>query len=339
MSKRIDRIYYFDYTQKIGFYDSISDFTSVEMQYISMAVSTEKIRVNSTPTQFTIDVDLSTQIREYAISHMEQLVEISEQLAINSPQYIYICYADDTEKYYKYNEEFCNIFSMATSNVVIEEIPAPQVTSPYALQKDTSLDSTSYTGSTSTTTTSYVQPTINTKSSYSKKNDEVPWGKILIGAFLILVLSVISIYGITNSSETASTTHTTSDANAVREPTSGTILYGEPVYNGSEGSEITITTSSEEACMVKLKTAGGTTRLSFYVRAGDTVTVGVPREYLYVYFASGDTWYGTTKLFGEYTSYSKDNELRDFINHTWEYTLYPVTNGNFSETPIDASEF
>ena len=79
--------------------------------------------------------------------------------------------------------------------------------------------------------------------------------------------------------------------------------------------------------------------MSFYVRAGDTVTVGVPCEYLYVYFASGDTWYGTSHLFGEDTSYSMDDTICDFTEYTWEYTLYPVSSGNFSQTPIDEDEF
>lgn len=122
----------------------------------------------------------------------------------------------------------------------------------------------------------------------------------------------------------------------VTEPRSGYILSGAENYYGSE---ITIKAHSSESCVVKLKTSGGTTRLSFYVRAGDTVTVGVPAEQLNVYFASGDTWYGENDLFGEYTSYYKDSSICDFTNYTWEYTLYPVSNGNFSQTPIDEDEF
>lgn len=67
--------------------------------------------------------------------------------------------------------------------------------------------------------------------------------------------------------------------------------------------------------------------------------MGVPAEYLYVYFASGDTWYGASNLFGEHTNYSMDDELLNFKEYTWEYTLYPVTDGNFSQTPIDADDF
>lgn len=122
----------------------------------------------------------------------------------------------------------------------------------------------------------------------------------------------------------------------VTEPKSGEILAG---YEDYDGSEITISASSGDSCVVKLKTRSGATRLSFYVRAGDTVTVGVPREHLYVYFASGDTWYGQYHLFGEDTSYSMDDTICDFTKYTWEYTLYPVTSGDFSQTPINAEDF
>lgn len=122
----------------------------------------------------------------------------------------------------------------------------------------------------------------------------------------------------------------------VSEPFTGTILEGFERYNASE---ITVTASKSESCVVKLKNSYGTTVLSFYVRAGQTTTVGVPAQSLYVYFASGKTWYGKEDLFGAGTSYSKDDDLLDFKSYTWSYTLYPVTDGNFSETPIDADEF
>ena len=120
------------------------------------------------------------------------------------------------------------------------------------------------------------------------------------------------------------------------EPRSGTILSGVEYFNGSK---ITISASSSESCVVKLKTPSEVEVLSFYVRAGETVTVGVPKEYLYVLFASGDVWYGKDDLFGENTSYSKDDEICNFVDYTLEYTLYPVSSGNFSQTPIDEDEF
>ncbi len=122
----------------------------------------------------------------------------------------------------------------------------------------------------------------------------------------------------------------------VTEPITGTVLEGHERYNASE---ITVTASYSEACVVKLKDLWGDTVLSFYVRAGQTATVSVPAQRLYVYFASGKTWYGKEKLFGSSTSYSKDDGSLDFENYAWTYTLYPVTDGNFTETPIDADEF
>ena len=162
---------------------------------------------------------------------------------------------------------------------------------------------------------------------------------ILIGIIvLLLIISGLSQYDSSTSSYSSSSSYSSDDEKLpeVTEPMSGTILSGQE-YNNE--SEITITTSGSSSCVVKLKTSSGATRLSFYVRAGDTVTVGVPAEYLYVYFASGENWYGTTHLFGEHTSYSKDDKLCDFTQYTWEYTLYPVTNGNFSQTIIDEDDF
>lgn len=123
----------------------------------------------------------------------------------------------------------------------------------------------------------------------------------------------------------------------IKRPANGSILQGHEY----SGSEITITADSDYDYVVSLKSYSGESYLSFYVRAGETVTVGVPAKYLYVYFASGKEWYGYGKglMFGKYTCYSKDDEALDFTEYTWKYTLYPVTNGNFSETPIDGDEF
>lgn len=120
-------------------------------------------------------------------------------------------------------------------------------------------------------------------------------------------------------------------------PVSGTILSGKEYY----GSEITVKADGKSHYVVSLRNSSGIERMSFFVRAGHTVTVGVPSEYLYVYFASGNVWYGYGEglMFGEDTVYSKDDDLLDFTNYTYEYTLYPVYNGNFSQTPCDESEF
>ena len=119
-------------------------------------------------------------------------------------------------------------------------------------------------------------------------------------------------------------------------PESGQVFIGKDLYTASE---ITIKSSSDKACYVKLKDSSGKDVFSFFVRAGDDVTVPVPGGYYNVYFAYGTDWYGTEHLFGDYKSYSKDDELVDFENYTWTYTLYPTDTGNFTETIIDEEEF
>ncbi len=163
----------------------------------------------------------------------------------------------------------------------------------------------------------------------------------LILGFVLIILGITKISNADSDPEYTpriTFSHETTEKRYVEypEPQSGYILLGSEYENKSE---LTIHASASESCVVKLKTRQGDTRLSFYVRAGDSVTVGVPCERLYVYFASGKTWYGRYNLFGEYTSYSKDSKICNFEDYTWEYTLYPVSSGNFSQTPIGEDEF
>lgn len=111
-------------------------------------------------------------------------------------------------------------------------------------------------------------------------------------------------------------------------------------YKGlKKDSSITINSSTTQAHYIKLKDSSGNDILSFYVAAGGHVTVSAPTGSYYVYFASGEKWYGPKYLFGEETQYSKDSTIQDLDKYTITYTLYPVVNGNFKETHIDASEF
>ncbi|MBQ8546841.1 MAG: zinc-ribbon domain-containing protein [Clostridia bacterium] len=181
------------------------------------------------------------------------------------------------------------------------------------------------------TLTSTTQESTSSYTSKASYNNTKPIrNKILVVICIILALivGIIIVSNLNNENETNLT--------PVSEPASGTILSGREYYNGSE---ITITAPSNQSCVIKLKTSSGNTRLSFYVRAGKTVTIGVPAEYLYVYFASGKTWYGNEHLFGKNTNYSMDSKICDFKNYTWEYTLTPTSSGNFSQKPIDESEF
>ncbi len=123
----------------------------------------------------------------------------------------------------------------------------------------------------------------------------------------------------------------------IARPVSGAILCGREY----DGSELTIIASNDCDYAISLKDMSGRVRICFYVRAGDTVTVGVPDTNFYVYFASGEDWYGYGKglMFGKDTTYSRDSKVCDFTDSSWEYTLYPVTGGNFSESPSTENDF
>lgn len=152
---------------------------------------------------------------------------------------------------------------------------------------------------------------------------------VLALALAICVYSYSKVVADQNSDDSSPKT--------VAKPRSGTILSGKEY----SGSEITVKADSSSDCVVSLKDRYGTVFLAFYVRAGDTVTVGVPDKVLYVYFASGKKWYGYGKglMFGKNTAYSKDDEPCDFTEYSWTYTLQPVSNGNFSEKPCSENEF
>lgn len=182
------------------------------------------------------------------------------------------------------------------------------------------------------------------KSKTTSKKNRLPLyiviGVIVIGLSILLLRTPVNTSPAKNTSNSnGSATSSDYDSNfetptPVAEPGSGTILSGSEGYE----SEITITTDSMPY-VVKLKDAYGKTVVSFFVRAHDTVTVGLPAEYMYVYFACGANWYGRSEMFGENTYYSKDDTGVDFSQYTMTYTLYPVTNGNFQETAVDESEF
>ena len=123
----------------------------------------------------------------------------------------------------------------------------------------------------------------------------------------------------------------------VPKPESGEILEGKEYSD----SEITVHASYTKDCVVSLKSSSGKTYVSFYVRAGDSVTVGVPDKRLYVYFASGKDWYGYGEglMFGEDTVYTKDDDKINFAKYTSEYTLYKVEDGDFSPSSSDENEF
>ena len=84
--------------------------------------------------------------------------------------------------------------------------------------------------------------------------------------------------------------------------------------------------------------------MAFYVKAGQTVDIDVPIGVYKLYYATGDTFYGTKHLFGEDTGRYTSDELLDFYADTQYYqgctiTLYKVSGGNFSTETASVAEF
>jgi hypothetical protein len=185
----------------------------------------------------------------------------------------------------------------------------------------------------------------NNIASGNKKSEKTAVVVFLSVAVLLVGLTVWSLID-SNSNNTpiettfsnppkSSASTTPQEPKPVTGPNTGYIFEG----GWDDGSELTITAPYNASVVVKAKNIYGSTEICFYVQAGDTVTMDVPAEDLQIFFASGSKWYGYDDLFGSFTSYSKDDSYLDFSEYTWSYTLHPVTDGNFSETPSSKSEF
>jgi len=82
---------------------------------------------------------------------------------------------------------------------------------------------------------------------------------------------------------------------------------------------------------------------SFYVRAGSSVDVSVPIGMYKLYYAVGDTWYGTTYIFGNKTVWYTTDDIFTFYTdalfahgHTLE--LYPQFGGNLETYEVEESD-
>lgn len=328
----IDRIYYFDYTKEVGFYDSIRNFRSVKMTYVGLALSTPQVKVNASPTEHKIDERTSSKIREFVVSRLDGLREISNALAENSPKCFVVCFSDDTKRYYEYNEDFHKVFQVAKQIKSEEKREAP-IGSFNVYGKDVM----KVTDSTPPTTSYFNRtPSSLTNTSHYTPSTKQKTSSLLLKTLLILVVVGILMLFLTNYVNTHEKVDSNQGLSVVDEPLSGSILSGKEAHNESA---ITVNASYYDSCVVKLKDFYDAEIISFYVREGETVTVGVPNGNYYVYFAYGDTWYGKEHLFGANTIYKMDDKIRHFSNTNGEYTLYSVTDGNLVLSSIDADEF
>lgn len=108
--KQIASFYYFDYTKDIGGYESFRNFCLDKMVYLSMALSTSKIRVNASPVQYKISFEKSEDIRSVIEQNREQLVVIEEPKEEMKMRYFKVIYTDGLEECYQFNEKIYSIF-------------------------------------------------------------------------------------------------------------------------------------------------------------------------------------------------------------------------------------
>ncbi len=157
-----------------------------------------------------------------------------------------------------------------------------------------------------------------------------PWTLIIFVVFIGLC-----IWGINYDDSPAASF----DQPVVSEPSTGVISN----YTGrTPMSPFEIKTAdSDNDYYIKLAGVdSGTTAMTIFVRGGETVDVDVPEGIYIVKYATGDTWYGEDYLFGPDTRYSQTDETFDFTRDSgWTIELIPQTDGNLTETTLDASEF
>lgn len=108
---------------------------------------------------------------------------------------------------------------------------------------------------------------------------------------------------------------------------------------------LTIETADDEYYFFVLTKLGTHRRvMTFFAYGNSTTKVSVPVGAYKIYFASGQTWYGQTDLFGDDTVYWCCDEIFPFTEKDgyysgWTVTLYPVEDGNLNTSVIDKSEF
>lgn len=134
MEKSIDKIYYFDYSKDIGFYDSFRNFQSREIEYMGLALSTQKIQVNAPPIRYTINQKGTAMIKGFVAAHLHELYEMDE--ATQAQKYILVCYSDDSEQYFQYNDEFCKVFDYAKEYEMKDDNIAANAPNPYTIQPE-----------------------------------------------------------------------------------------------------------------------------------------------------------------------------------------------------------
>lgn len=84
--------------------------------------------------------------------------------------------------------------------------------------------------------------------------------------------------------------------------------------------------------------------VSLFIHPGKTVEIDVPLGRYNIYYCCGTSWYGSELLFGDNGSYCTSDDVLVFDDdgeyyNGYEFTLYPVFDGNWDTRDVDYSDF
>ena len=127
-----------------------------------------------------------------------------------------------------------------------------------------------------------------------------------------------------------------------------------PISNGrivkdpaaEQVAPLTVTAGSSQSCYVVLDPIDGQAEnhMSFYVASGMTADVLVPLGEYAIYYATGDTWYGSGVLFGSSTSRYRCQDIFDFYDdgeyyQGWTLELYEQAYGNLDKELVGEDDW
>lgn len=162
-------------------------------------------------------------------------------------------------------------------------------------------------------------PTVPASKNTSSGPSLTPFVLVFILAFALMLIVVFG----SSSRSTSATVSATSPAASVKSASSLPTLTPEIppqtglLYSSSYDEELapfTITANSENNYLLRL-CDGRQIVQSYYIRAGETLTVHVPLGEYSLYYAcapSTSSWFGESNLWGTHTAYYKSSELYNF---------------------------
>ena len=188
-----------------------------------------------------------------------------------------------------------------------------------------------------------VETTLPKASQTYTKANRFSFGKIiLIISSLFIARLIFNV--IINSESKDSTLKNSSISGKEQElplPPNGEVFRKSFFDNEMNSPYFKIIASSKNAHVVKIYKANSNDLVvMFFVRSGQSVIVEVPSGSYEIKVASGESWYGLNKLFGEETNASiLDKVFTLSTGESYEITLKTIENGNLDQTYIDLEDF